>query len=441
MISYETLDDGRPPSTLSSLVLASFVGFMASGSWVYSRTAYAYDQNQDSYLLLMALFLVVALGSPVLLWWRHSRPFTVAIVASLIAVVAGPWLALASLASLISRRRGSAVAVTGFGVGLAVAVAIMWDALAKPVGASFQKSMLTPQGTPPSSTLELAPSTPIVVMTVCLGVAVGVGLLRRSKVEARQAKVQAQDALVEATIARDEATTQRAATDVLSDEVARRQERERIAREVHDAMGHRLSLLNLHAGAVEANAGDDPQLRDSASLVRQSAGEAMDDLRSLLNVLREPLGSEPPDIPLTDLQKVIQESFGAGQMIISSVFIEDASRAHPTLSRAVYRIVQEVLTNARKYAPSEPLTLTVAGGPSRGISIDAKNKYVRPTSEPPAGSGRGLRGIAERVELLGGSLKYGLDDGGATFRVTVELPWMMATGPAAPMGPQDRWRG
>ena len=96
------------------------------------------------------------------------------------------------------------------------------------------------------------------------------------------------------------------------------------------------------------------------------------------------------------------------------------STADPALARAVYRIVQELLTNARKHAPGAQIRLAVSGGPADGVSIDARNPYQGPAA---GGSGRGLQGIAERVELLGGQLAYGLDDGGATFRVTVTLPW------------------
>src|SRR5699024_9284956 len=72
----------------------------------------------------------------------------------------------------------------------------------------------------------------------------------------------------------------------LGDELARQQERERIAREVHDVLGHRLSLLNLHAGALQVRPGADPDEVQSAELVRQSAAQSMEDLRSLLDMLR-----------------------------------------------------------------------------------------------------------------------------------------------------------
>src|SRR5690606_24657871 len=161
--------------------------------------------------------------------------------------------------------------------------------------------------------------------------------------------------------------------------------RERIGREVHDVLGHRLSLLNLHAGALESHAPPDGPLGESARLVRESAARAMEDLRSLLDMLNDPLEAGPaePDLSLVDLP--------------------------------------EMITNARRHAPGRPTRREVHGGPSRGMYIDARNPYGPPAA--PGQGGQGLRGIAERVELLGGTLRYGLDEGGRTFRVTVELPW------------------
>ena len=106
----------------------------------------------------------------------------------------------------------------------------------------------------------------------------------------------------------------------------------------------------------------------------------------------------------------------------SSIFIESAETADPTLSRAVYRVVQELLTNARKHAPGRRVRLTVTGGPSSGLRIEAANSVTEPQAAPSRES-RGLTGIAERAEFLGGSVTYGLDDGGQVFRVRVELPW------------------
>lgn len=315
------------------------------------------------------------------------------------------------LGSLIGRRRGSAVRWTTAVVALTSTWVIVSDALAQPRGASLLKSTLGLPGGDAARPGQASPFTVVILVVTGLGITLGAGYLMRS--------------LREAAYAKHVVTEERATSDRLGDEVARQQERERIAREVHDALGHRLSLLNLHAGALEANA-EDPRMAESAHLVRRSAAAAMDDLRSLIAVLRDPMGTDLAELPLEELPQVVRDSFGAGQSVNSSIFIADADRADPVLSRAVYRIVQEMLTNARRHAPGEQACLTVEGSPARGIVIDCRNRYVgvHKTSEP--GSSRGLTGITERAELLGGQMLYGLDQGGQTFRVHVELPWREA---------------
>lgn len=200
---------------------------------------------------------------------------------------------------------------------------------------------------------------------------------------------------------------------------ARHHERERIAREVHDAMGHRLSLLSLHANALAANAGDDEELAESARLVQQGASATMDDLRSLLKLLREPADSELPRVPLSQLGEVVRDSFGAGQPVNSAIYIEDAESADPSLTRAVFRIVQEALTNARKHADKAPVWLAINGSPQTGISIEARNA-ITATGELSV-AGQGLSGIAERARLLGGSAQHGPE--GGDFVLRVDLPW------------------
>lgn len=287
---------------------------------------------------------------------------------------------------------------------------VVADAMAQPRGASLGKAFLGPPGGSYAEITHLSVTEIVIIVVVGLGLSIGSGVLVRSRREAASAH---------RTVAAERAVSGR-----LGDEVARSQERERIAREVHDAMGHRLSLLNLHAGALEANATDDPRLAQSARLVRESAGAAMDDLRSLLDVMREPVGAELPPKPLSHLAQVVHESFGAGQPVSSSIFVQDTDSVDPALTRAVYRVVQEMLTNARKHAPGQQVFLTVEAGPASGIVIDARNRYVGTPAGGAAGTSRGLVGIAERVGLLNGTALWGLD--GDMFRVHVELPWRQA---------------
>lgn len=418
MLSYEVVGgDVRPPWWRSAAyAIVALLGTFSS--IIFSPFSLTVTPEADGFtaLLLLGLLGLMIAGS-VALFWRDRYPFTLTIVAAVLPVVLplGNTLALIALAALIGRRRGPAVWLTTGLVAVTSAWVVIVDALAQPQAASVTKMVLGPPGRDMLQDMSISPVAVAVVILLGLGVSIGLGLLVRARREAARAS--------------NEASVHKQTTGRLGEEVARRQERERIAREVHDALGHRLSLLNLHAGALEANAGADSRLEQSAQLVQHSARAAMDDLSSLLSVLREPMGEDWPALPLSQLAQVLQDSWSAGQPLNSSVFISDADRAHPALSRAVYRIVQELLTNARKHAPGESAFLSVQGSPAEGIVIDARNRYLGGLGQRAAGSARGLAGITERAELLGGSVRYGLDEGDSVFRVRVELPWLDA--PAA----------
>ncbi|MDO5498653.1 MAG: histidine kinase [Propionibacteriaceae bacterium] len=411
MRRFEVVGDGVRPPVWRSALLAVVAFFFSVLAMAFSPASWQMGVDEDSPAILIALAAFgLAVAGAAGLFWRHRIPFVFTIAAALTAVLVpiGNILALIGLAALLGRRRGPAVWWTAGLVGITSTWVVIADALAQPRGASMLKGGLGSPGADPAEHVVAHPAAVVLFIVVGLGLAIGAGLLMRARREASSAQ--------------DEVSEQRATSDRLGDEAARRQERERIAREVHDAMGHRLSLLNLHAGAMEANT-TDPKMAESARLVRSSAAAAMEDLRSLLAVLRDPVAADTADLPLAKLSEVVRESFGAGQPLSSTIFISDPERADPALARAVYRIVQELLTNARRHAPHEQLFLTVEGGPANGIVIDSRNGYRGgwQTSEP--GTSRGLTGIAERAELLGGSMNFGLDDDGTTFRVRIELPW------------------
>lgn len=414
MFRYETVGDGRRPPWWRTTGYVLIVAALSLISVAFSPLGVEMTTPNTSGAFLIAAMgvLLLAVASPVVLFWRHRAPFIVALTTAVVPLLVplGNALPLTALASLIGRRRGPAVIATTVFTAVASSTVVLLDLSHQPVAASFWKSILGPVGADPNEDLVVGWVEPVAIIVVQLALAIGSGLLVRAR-RVTQGAIRAVDA-------------ERAVSDRLGDEVARRQERERIAREVHDAMGHRLSLLNLHAGALEANSAEDPRLAQSAHLVRESAGAAMDDLRSLLDVLREPVGADAPAVPLSELATVVGESFGAGQPLNSSIFIADPDSADPALSRAVFRIVQEVLTNARKHAPSETVFLTVNGGRDQGIVIEARNRYLGGWGAGTSGATRGLGGIRERAELLGGSTSFGVD--GPWFRVTVRLPWRSA---------------
>lgn len=210
----------------------------------------------------------------------------------------------------------------------------------------------------------------------------------------------------------------------------RREERERIAREMHDVLAHRISLLSVHAGALEfrtapdAPAGTAPtttEVRDAARVIRENAHLAVEDLRELLALLRaeDDLAAGRPQPRLDDIARLAAEAGAAGQRVELSVEVAGAD-VRETTQRTVYRVVQESLTNARKHAPHAAVRVRVTGT-ATGVRVAVDNPVPVGVTDAdlPAG-GSGLVGLAERVRLDGGSLRHGV--AGGRFLVLADLP-------------------
>ncbi|MFB7368808.1 sensor histidine kinase [Streptomyces sp. NPDC056222] len=209
-------------------------------------------------------------------------------------------------------------------------------------------------------------------------------------------------------------------------EQAQRLAREAIAREMHDVLAHRLTLLSVHAGALEFRPDAPPeQVARAAGVIRDSAHEALQDLRQIIGVLRAPGEGAEGDRPqptLATLDALVAESRGAGTKVVLDSTIDDPEAVPASTGRTVYRIAQEGLTNARKHAPGTEVTLTVRGRPGDGLTIDVHNPA--PTGPVPhvPGSGQGLIGLTERATLAGGRLDHGPAPGGG-FALHAWLPW------------------
>jgi signal transduction histidine kinase len=199
-------------------------------------------------------------------------------------------------------------------------------------------------------------------------------------------------------------------------------ERTRIAREMHDAVGHRVSLMVLQAGAIEMAAADRDRVEQLAGQVQAAGRQALDELRQMVGVLRAeevdeaaPLGPQPG---LPDLPRLVEQSRDAGMQVELAGAPEEA--VDPVVGRAAYRIVQEALTNAGKHAPGAPVTVTVDRA-AEALEIRVVNgPSAGPPGNPPSG-GYGLVGLGERVRTLGGKLtaEPRLDGG---FAVEAVLP-------------------
>jgi signal transduction histidine kinase len=212
-------------------------------------------------------------------------------------------------------------------------------------------------------------------------------------------------------------------------ERARLAERTRIAREMHDVLAHRISLVALHAGGLEVARDLPPaQVRESAALLRLTAHQALEELRDVIGVLREETGPQwPSTVPqptLADIPRLVEETRRSGARIDFEMLVDGAAAAPGHLGRDAYRIVQEALTNISKHAYGALAQVRVAGAPNCGLHVSVRN----PTAAGPhnhsvlPGSGTGLLGLQERVTLANGVLVHGQDASG-DFVVQADLPW------------------
>lgn len=228
----------------------------------------------------------------------------------------------------------------------------------------------------------------------------------------------------EASLNRAEAEQQHQRADALDEQLARQAERERIARDLHDGLGHRLSSMALAAGAFEAQAAAapiDPALAQWAGLVRRQAHEALEDVRGVVGGLRSDAGPGlGAEASMRMVGKLLADLRAAGHRIEAYVFVEGLESASRERDAAAYRIVQESLTNAIKHAPGAGISVVVDAAPDRGIRIRVVNAITASSAGVPGGQ-RGIQGIRERAAAAGGTAWIGPYQG--EFIVDVSLPW------------------
>ncbi|MBE1536080.1 sensor histidine kinase [Actinomadura algeriensis] len=206
---------------------------------------------------------------------------------------------------------------------------------------------------------------------------------------------------------------------------ARMLERTRMAREMHDVLAHRLSLLATYAGALEYRPDAPPErLAHAAGVVRTGVHQALEELREVIGVLRDEerdFGDRPQPV-LADVPRLVEESRDAGAAVTLRDDVADPGALPPAAGRAAYRVVQEGLTNARKHAAGLPVQVTLEGRPGTELRIDLRNE-LPPDGAPPLapGSGTGLVGLTERVRLAGGRLDHEAARG--EFRLRARIPW------------------
>ncbi|WP_232254069.1 sensor histidine kinase [Brevibacterium casei] len=303
------------------------------------------------------------------------------------------------------------------------------------------------QAAPPADSILAANLVTLFIGTIALGLSLGLGYLIR-----RTQRMRAVEARADREAQRNES---------LSAELARQSERELLARELHDTLSHRLSVISLHSGALELGSKDGADVASTASALRQEAHASLEDLRELVGGVREGTlagagphkeQSTPPSLAsMRSIPQLITSVQATGTIVRPSIIIQDVESASTSFDRAVYRIVQESLTNAMKHAPGAPVTVEVSVSADRGGHLIIVNPAPVPSprhghrdtgaevlparpSAPPfsrggapasrplstSGSGSGLEGIRERAVMLDGEAHIGIRDG--DFVVEVILP-------------------
>ncbi|WP_407286081.1 sensor histidine kinase [Streptomyces sp. BP-8] len=206
--------------------------------------------------------------------------------------------------------------------------------------------------------------------------------------------------------------------------------RNRLARELHDSVGHALSAVTLQASAARRVLDTDPEFaRQALAAIEDTTRDAVAELDTVLGLLREEDGSDPaaPAPTLDGLQALLERTRAAGVRVETT--LEGRHKGLPPMvSREAYRIVQEGLSNALRHAGPVPVELYVHRT-ERELTLRMENPVSGPVAGPAPGSpvpaprtggGRGLLGIAERARLLGGEAAAGAQDG--VWRLTARLP-------------------
>ncbi|MGZ4313105.1 MAG: sensor histidine kinase, partial [Solirubrobacteraceae bacterium] len=200
------------------------------------------------------------------------------------------------------------------------------------------------------------------------------------------------------------------------------EERLRIAREIHDVVAHAMTAINVQAGVAAHLLERDPgQAYDALRTIKHTSGAALTDLRSTLEVLRDPAAAAPlgPPAGLGDIAELTGGLRSAGVSV--TLDVDSAADVPAPVQSVAYRIVQEALTNVARHAQATAATVSmrrVPGAITVEVTDDGTTTPATPAADPP---GNGIRGMLERAAALGGTLEAGPGVHGG-WRVQAKLP-------------------
>ncbi len=361
--------------------MGAMVG-LVGGHLVYPETGQPRWEAPEIFIGL-GLYALPGLIALALMFVRRSRPQLVLGFSGLLLLLCGNFfpagIALYSYASHFTGRR---VLAGWFGLHTLVLVAAYWDF--PPVTHVFTWGMF-------------------LVVPTLLGLWVGTRRQLVERLQERAARLEREQHLMA--------------------ERAIGAERTRIAREMHDVVAHRVSLMVLHAGGLEVSAQEKGSV-ETAGVIRTTGREALSELRGILGVLRDEETDIAPTTPqpvLADLDRLLEEWSGAGMDLHRHETGDQETPVPGPAQRTAYRVVQEGLTNVAKHAVGATVTVNLYHGTDR-LEIEVANTPAPApaTFSPPPRSGYGLSGLRERITLAGGSLSAGpCPDGGWRIRAIV----------------------
>ena len=205
-------------------------------------------------------------------------------------------------------------------------------------------------------------------------------------------------------------------------EIALRHERARIASELHDIVGHAISVMVIQAAAGQRLVDSDPaQAKEAFAAISESARQGTEDLEQLIKLLG---GSADdiaggPDLSLVD--EVVTRAARSG-LDVSCRFEGDRDRVAAPVAHLAFRVVQESLTNALRYAPGSEVRIVISVDETeRSLAVRVENDHTVHGDTTLAGTGRGLVGLRERIQTLGGQFDAGRTHHGG-WAVEARLP-------------------